>query len=948
MICIMLRRLGAALGLALALAFTTAAPAQPANWNSAVWFQREVGSGITWRYYQFNSLFNAKQSVSYVEIDLNNPGVNLKIPFRNSYVGPSPGVSSPDFPRAPTSTMAPTVPNARAAINGTYFNVNSYDPANPTVPWGGGNTFLRVDGTTIHTFDGTSVNRYLQGLLFNNTGDVTIMRKSGGWINRVGSWQNMMISGPILIDNGVLETYAADNDHANARHPRTAVGKVSATNKLILLTVDGRTGEAAGMSCTELALVMQAIGCDYAMNLDGGGSTTLWVSGEPFNGVVNYPSDNGAYDHLGERGCANAVVVASAPATPAAWDGRFGNINYNTLTRSGEALPVTITVTNIGTETWTTPTVSVVPSRAFGRTSPFIPPAQLGSHFSMNPETVAPGQVATFTLNLTPPTVASDTFYEENFALWHQTNGYFGPPDNKMKVRLTVRPPMTGAPATMIVQGTPTGPNNQWYVEPSGGGWANSSVGFTAAGVNNSGTQRYAGSSTAGRYADFKPIFDVPGVYRVDAAYPASSNNIPSVQYKVNHLGGTNSFTLSQSTGANTWHTLGQFAFGTGSSGGLGVHSVRVTNDTVPATGNRFYSGAIRFDYVGPLAPELTSISLSDLDGANSPSAGFTNSPTVKVEFVGTGTIDTIELSEVSNFIPNVSVPVTGADITYTFANTTDGVKTLYARLRNTGGVSTSRSNTIQLDATPPSAMASSPATKVGGDINGTYSAGDTGGSGLREVVLHARKDASAWASAGTVTGGTFATVPAAGDGEYFFHAVATDNAGNVSPVPLDDSDPGQASTLYNEVPNSDFTRAVATEPSVALLFPMKDGGVNVQVTLAGVTAPGTLTVSRTENNTNGASIDPATLIGQRWTITPAGGLAFGSATLMFTYEESLLNSLPESAITAAYEVDGTAFTMHACMVDTTANTATVTGVTSFSDWYLGNSTARVGDWTLY
>ena len=50
MICIMLRRFGAALGLALALAFTTAAPAQPANWNSAVWFQREVGSGITWRY----------------------------------------------------------------------------------------------------------------------------------------------------------------------------------------------------------------------------------------------------------------------------------------------------------------------------------------------------------------------------------------------------------------------------------------------------------------------------------------------------------------------------------------------------------------------------------------------------------------------------------------------------------------------------------------------------------------------------------------------------------------------------------------------------------------------------------------------------------------------------------------------------------------------------------
>lgn len=939
-----MRGFGLAAGLAFFLALGSAAPAQPANWNTAVWFEREVGSGIIWRYYQFNSLFSSKQSISYLEVDLANPNINLKFPFRNSYVGPSPGVNHPDFPRAPTSTLAPSIPGAKAGINGTYFNTSTYDPTNPSTPWGGGTTFLRVDGTTIHTFDGSSVNRYQQALLFNNMSDVTIMRKSGGWINRVGDWQNMMITGPVLINNGVIETYDAGNDHANARHPRTAVGKITAQNKLILLTVDGRTADAAGMSCTELSHVMAALGCDYAMNLDGGGSTTMWVAGEPFNGVVNYPSDNGAYDHLGERGAANAIAVVSTAATPAAWDGRFGSVTYNTLTRSGDPLTMTATVTNIGTQTWTTPTITLVPSRAFGRTSPFIPAGQETTFFSMSPASVAPGQTATFTINLVSPAVVSDTVYEENFAMWHSTNGYFGPPDNKIKMRVTVRPPLSGAPPTTIVQGTPTGPNNHWYVEPVGGGWANSTVGFTAPGVDNSGSQRYVGATVTGRYADFRPIFDAPGIYKVEAAHPASSNNIDSVQYKVNHLGGQNTITLNQFTGANTWKLLGNFQFGTGSSGGLGTHSVRVTNEV--QTGNRFYSGAIRLDYVGPLPPTLTSITLSDLDGANSPSAGFTNSPTVKVEFNGSGTIDTIELSTASNFSTFISVPVTGGDITYTFANTADGVKTLYARLRNTSGASTPQNSTIHLDMTPPTSLASSPATKSGGDISGTYAASDTGGSGLRSVTLLGRSSPGAWASLGTVTGGTFTFSPS-GSGVYHFQSVAMDNAGNVEAGPIDDGDPGDSATAYNQVPNSAFTHDVAAEPSASMMFPMEDGGVDVGITLTNVTSPGTLAVSRTENN-SGAPSDPSRIIGQHWTITPGGGLTFDTATIVFGYEEALLNGVPEHKINRAYAVDGVVVTEYPATADVNANTATVSGVTSFSDWYLGDDDASVADWSLY
>jgi hypothetical protein len=362
------------------------------------------------------------------------------------------------------------------------------------------------------------------------------------------------------------------------------------------------------MSCTELAHVMKSIGCDNAINLDGGGSSTLWGAGEPFSGVLNYPSDNGAYDHLGERACANALVFTSTNAATPALDGRLASLNYNTLTRTSETLTVTAVYTNIGSQTWTTSTVSIVPSRPLARTSAFIPVSQQATFATMSPASVAPGQSATFTLTLTPPAVVTPTLYEENFALSHSVSGYFGPMDSALKVRTTVRPPLSGAPSMIVVQGTATGPNNQWYDETGSSGWGSSTVGFTASGVSNGGTQRFCSTAVAGRFANFRPVFDVPGIYRVDVSFPNSSNSITAVQYTVNHLQGSNAFTLNQNTAgnANTWQTLGEFQFGTGNNGTFGDHSVQVGNGALAITTpqNRFYSGAARFDYVGPLPPQ--------------------------------------------------------------------------------------------------------------------------------------------------------------------------------------------------------------------------------------------------------------------------------------------------------------------------------------------------------
>ena len=87
---------------------------------------------------------------------------------------------------------------------------------------------------------------------------------------------------------------------AETRHPRTLVG-LHADGSLWLVTVDGRQPQlSAGMSLAELRALASRLGLVDALNLDGGGSTTMWVRGE----VVNSPSDP-----AGPRKVSDALLV---------------------------------------------------------------------------------------------------------------------------------------------------------------------------------------------------------------------------------------------------------------------------------------------------------------------------------------------------------------------------------------------------------------------------------------------------------------------------------------------------------------------------------------------------------------------------------------------------------------------------------------------------------------
>lgn len=119
--------------------------------------------------------------------------------------------------------------------------------------------------------------------------------------------KNVMLSGPLLTFNHVDE--ALDTSAFNRlRHPRSAIG-IKPNGKIILLTIDGRQENSAGVSLFELTKVMRWLGCTSAINLDGGGSTTLWVYNAPENGIVNYPSDNKKWDHEGARKVANVILL---------------------------------------------------------------------------------------------------------------------------------------------------------------------------------------------------------------------------------------------------------------------------------------------------------------------------------------------------------------------------------------------------------------------------------------------------------------------------------------------------------------------------------------------------------------------------------------------------------------------------------------------------------------
>ena len=118
-----------------------------------------------------------------------------------------------------------------------------------------------------------------------------------------GVWQAFSF-GPALIKDGEIEVDEDDEvRRAMVSNPRTAIGMID-DNHYIFLVADGRTSESDGLSLSELAQIMQSLGCSVAYNLDGGGSSTMYFNGK----VVNNPTTNG---RIKERAVSDIVYIGA-------------------------------------------------------------------------------------------------------------------------------------------------------------------------------------------------------------------------------------------------------------------------------------------------------------------------------------------------------------------------------------------------------------------------------------------------------------------------------------------------------------------------------------------------------------------------------------------------------------------------------------------------------------
>lgn len=254
----------------------------------AKWHKEKIAPGIYLKTFAFKkSLFNSNQNVSILEIK-QKKSLEFDLGYERKTL-------------IPTSEYGKRS-NAIAAINGTFF-----DMAN-----GGSVDYIKSDGRLINEnrLSKSSERAIHQKAALSIKGGKLSINKWNGldnWENLIDA-EDIMVSGPLLIMDGKTENLDKNNTFNKTRHPRTAVA-INKNKRVLFITVDGRNENSEGMSLFELEKLLRWIKSVNAINLDGGGSTALWINNYGENGIVNYPTDNKKWDHNGERKVANVVLL---------------------------------------------------------------------------------------------------------------------------------------------------------------------------------------------------------------------------------------------------------------------------------------------------------------------------------------------------------------------------------------------------------------------------------------------------------------------------------------------------------------------------------------------------------------------------------------------------------------------------------------------------------------
>lgn len=188
----------------------------------------------------------------------------------------SPGVSvraTASSERKRTASSFGNLVGAEAVINGDFFNYSNYATTGLSV--GNGERWSDTADSTWSGFLAFGASR----AGFSDASEL---------VSTPESWMSEVVSGhaQIVKDGTPVTTYDCSG-HFCQREPRSAAGMSANRRTLYLMVVDGRTTVSIGVTLAQLAALMHDVGAHDALNLDGGGSTTMWLASE---GVVNAPS----------------------------------------------------------------------------------------------------------------------------------------------------------------------------------------------------------------------------------------------------------------------------------------------------------------------------------------------------------------------------------------------------------------------------------------------------------------------------------------------------------------------------------------------------------------------------------------------------------------------------------------------------------------------------------
>lgn len=271
---------------------------------------KKVAKGIYWyAWLGKDAVLDRNMSINLIDIDLNKAEVTFDFAWFNDQ-------------RATLSEIADSSLSI-IAVNSAYFE---------KLNQGGYVSFHKSNGKVDQyvSVPETHTRFWKHQAAFVQTGD-----KSFAFIQGHQSmydsleFDNIISSAPLLISDGVpvgkyfVTRKTGDKSDLEREHPdrhqaglgpRMAYAK-TADNHLLLIAVDGRSPKAKGINAEELTVLLnEYLNATDAINMDGGGSVTMFVRGATNTGIVNYPSDQrkkdiNSFGHFGQRRNGMALLV---------------------------------------------------------------------------------------------------------------------------------------------------------------------------------------------------------------------------------------------------------------------------------------------------------------------------------------------------------------------------------------------------------------------------------------------------------------------------------------------------------------------------------------------------------------------------------------------------------------------------------------------------------------